>query len=181
MFAYWKWLLAFKPNISDLVAEATTLFALNHTGAWLAAKGEVERNAIILKAQKDVKSIRAQYKARQVEIQEARRENLAREREECERKEKARKEEMRRLTQKIEVRGLWLSPAAVDEGLGKMSTGKRGDERAKVQAVKDQINFRKKVLKQKFESAKLTSFSENGVAFFLEELVTKLKVVVQMK
>ena len=76
---------------------------------------------------------------------------------------------------------MWLSPGAVDKGLGKMSTGKRGDERANVQAVKCQINFRKKVLKQKFESAKLTSFSENGVAFSLEELVTKLKVVVQMK
>ena len=60
MFAYWKWLLAFKPNIS----EATTLFTLNHTGAWLAAKGEAERNAIILMAQRDVKSIRAQYKVR---------------------------------------------------------------------------------------------------------------------
>ena len=76
---------------------------------------------------------------------------------------------------------MWLSPAAVDEGLGKMSTGKRGDERAKVQAVKDQVNFRNKVLKQKFESAKLISFSENGVAFSLEELVSKLKVIVQIK
>ena len=63
MFAYWKWLLAFKPNISDLVAEATTLFALNHTGAWLAAKGEAERNAIILKAQRDVHSSEVQSKA----------------------------------------------------------------------------------------------------------------------
>ena len=88
---------------------------------------------------------------------------------------------MKRLTQKIEVRGLWLSPAAVDEGLERMSTGRRGEERAKLQAVKDQINFRKKVLKKKFDSAKLTSFSENGVAFSLEELVAKLKVIVQMK
>ena len=66
MFAYLKWLLVFKLNISNFMAKATTLFPLNRTGAWLAAKGEA--NAIILKAQRDVKSIQAQYKARQVEI-----------------------------------------------------------------------------------------------------------------
>ena len=55
---------------------------------------------------------------------------------------RARKEEMKRLTLRIEVQALWLWPAAIDEGLEKMSTGRRGDKRAKLATVIDQINFR---------------------------------------
>ena len=76
MFGYWKFLLTYKPNISDLTAEAFTLFALNKTADWIDAKSESERNEIISKSAKDVKTLRQQYKQRHEEIKLARRQNL---------------------------------------------------------------------------------------------------------
>ena len=179
MFAYWKFLLTYFPNISDLTAESFTLFALNKTGAWLDAQTEADRNQIIMNAQKDVKLMRQKYKERREEILEARRENLERERLEKERKEKARVEESEKLCRKVEAHGgLWCSEEAVEEGLKKLTTGKRGDNKLQLEAIKDQINFRKKVLQQSFESPKVTSFSQGGVAFTLSEMIVKMKNIV---
>ena len=179
MFAYWKFLLNHKPNISDLSAEAFTLFALNKTGAWLDAQTEADRNQIVMNAQKDVKLMRQKYKERRIEIQNARRESLEKERLEKERKEKARVEESEKLCRKIEAHGgLWCSEQAVDDCLKKLTTGKRGDNKLQLEAIKDQINFRKKVLQQSFESPKVTSFSQAGVAFTLAQMVVKMKNIV---
>ena len=41
-----------------------------------------------------------------------------------------------------------------------------------------QFNYRKKVLMQTFSSAKLTSFSENGVEHSVAQLAQKLKDIV---
>ena len=39
IFGYWKQLMRYMPNVQALTAEAFTLFAMNKTSAWLAAKG----------------------------------------------------------------------------------------------------------------------------------------------
>ena len=154
---------------------------MNKTAAWLDARDEEECRKIITKAQKDVKHLWQKYKEHQEDVQRSRRENLERERKEKERKEKERAKEMQQLCSKIESHGgLWCSPEAIDESLQKMSMGKRGEVKIQLDAIKDQINFRKKVLQQKFKSAKMASFSQNGVQFSLDEMIVKLKNIVSL-
>ena len=104
---------------------------------------------------------------------------------ENERKEKARKEsnravELQRLYEKLQaLGGLWTSSAAVDEGLEKLTTGKRGEQKLKLDALKTQISFRKKSLGQQIP-AKLGCFSSNGKALSFEELAVKLKEIIAM-
>ena len=182
MFAYWKFLLTYMPNISDMTAEGYTLFAINKTSEWLEAQDEAARNSIITQSIKDVKALRQLYKERQQEIQCARRENLEKEREENARKERARIEEIEKLSEKIHaLGGLWCSAEAVDEGLQRLVTGKRGDSTRQLSAIKDQINFRKKALQQTFDSQKATSFSQNGIAFSLDEMIIKIKQIIALK
>ena len=55
-----------------------------------------------------------------------------------------------------------LSSAFIhDDGLAKLTTGKRGDSKVKPEAVKNQVSFRKKVLHQNFP-ALLGNFSPTG-------------------
>ena len=56
------------PNVRALTAESFTLFALNHTGAWLAAKTAEEQRVIVEKARKAVPALRSKFKERQVNI-----------------------------------------------------------------------------------------------------------------
>ena len=110
-----------------------------------------------------------------------RRENLAAERAEKARKEKAKSAEKERLYDRLQaIGGLWKTPYAVDEGLAKLKTGKRGEQNALLDAVKTQISFRKKNLSQEIP-AKLSSFSHDKKAFSLEEMTQKLKQIVQLK
>jgi hypothetical protein len=161
MFAYWDWLLRYRPNISTLTAEAFTLFALNKTGDWLQALGEEERNKVIRQAQTDTKVLRKKYKERQEEIMRSRRESLEKEREDRTRKQLERAKEISTLCVKLEaLEGLWDSDNAIEEGLQKLHTGKRGDDKVKMDAIKTQMNYRRKVLQQKLEDTKMWNFSE---------------------
>ena len=118
-----------------------------NTCAYLAAKSKEERRAIIAQARRDVLGLRKLYKERQAEIQRVRRENLEAERKEKERKEQARLAELERLVKAVELLGgQWRSVEAVELGLGRLTTGKRGENKPKLDAIKTQINFRKKVL-----------------------------------
>ena len=76
MFGYWKLLMRYMPNASHLTCETFTLYSTNNTAAYLAAKSEEERRAIIAQARRDVLGLRKLYKERQAEIQRVRRENL---------------------------------------------------------------------------------------------------------
>ena len=128
----------------------------------------------------DVKTLRLKYKERQADIQRCRRENLERERKEKERKDRERVEEAQQLCKKLEeIGGLWTTNDAVDAGLAKFSTGKRGEGKHKLDAIKVQINFRKKVLNQKFP-AKMANFSQGGVQFSLLEMIEKLKQIIAL-
>ena len=145
MFGYWRQLMRYMPNVQALTAESFTLFALNRTAAWIATKEEAERHAIVNRARSDVKTLRLKYKERKAEIRRVRRENLENERQEKERKERDRAADIQRLVKRIEeIGGLWGSASAVDEGLKKLETGARNDGKVQIEAIKTQINFRKK-------------------------------------
>ena len=73
--------------------------------------------------------------------------------------------------------GVWCSPEAVDKGLQRPATGKRGEARFQLEAIKDQINFRKKVMQQNFTQRE-GAFSQNGVAFSQVEMTEKLNKII---
>ena len=180
MFGYWKQLLVYMPNVSALTAEAFTLFSLNHTYEWLAAKEATERREIIVRARKDVKSLRLKYKKRQAEILDVRRRNLEAERQLKEKREKDRVAGLQKLQKELEkIGGLWTSEEEVDSGLAKLDTPGRSANKVKLDAVKTQIAHRKKVLEQKFPPS-LGHFSTGGVAFSLDEMIMKLKYIIKL-
>ena len=87
-----------------------------------------------------------------------RRDNLHKERQEKARKEKEKSKELENLYTRIEnVGGLWKTEEAVDKELAKLTTGRWGDQKLKLDALKTQILFRKKNLRQPFP-AKLGAF-----------------------
>jgi hypothetical protein len=180
LFAYWDHLLRFRPNISTLTAEAFTLFAMNKTGQWLQAMDEVERNKVIRQAQKDTKELKNKYKERQEEIRRHRRESLEKERQERERKQRERAVEISALCVKLEaLGGLWDSDGDVGEGLKKLKLGERSDDKRKLDAIKVQLQYRRKVLQQKVTDAKLWCFSEGKLNFTVTQMTEKLKIVIR--
>jgi hypothetical protein len=159
LFGYFDNLLRRKPNLSTLTAEAFTMFAMNKTGDWLKGLGEAERNNIIREAQKDSKELKKKYNERQEDILKTRRANLEKERVEKERKKRARAEEIRTLSVELEALGrLWESDQAVEEGLNRLKTGKRGEVKNQLEAIKVQMSYRRKVLLQKVKDTKLWNF-----------------------
>ena len=171
--------MRYMPNASHLTCETFTLYSTNNTAAYLAAKSEEERRAIIAQARRDVLGLRKLYKERQAEIQRVRRENLEAERKEKERKEQARLAELERLIKAVELLGGQWRSVEVELGLGRLTTGKRGENKPKLDAIKTQINFRKKVLSQNIP-AKYGNFSQGGKQFTLAEMTERLKAIVSI-
>ena len=67
----------------------------------------------------------------------------------------------------------------VEAVLGLLSTGKRGENKLKLDAIKTQINFRKKVLNQNIP-AKYGNFSHAGKHFSLDEMAGRLKAIIAL-
>ena len=175
-----KQLLVYMPNVSAITTEAFTLFAMNHTYDWLKSKSPAEQREIVNKSRKDVKSLHEKYKQRQAEIIEVRRQNLEAERQQKEKREKARMADLKKLQKELEkVGGLWTTDEEVDEGLAKLVTTPRNANKVKLDAIKTQIHHRKKVMDQKFP-ASCGFFSQNNVAFSLEEMIVKLKLIISL-
>ena len=109
-----------------------------------------------------------------------RRDNLHKERQEKARKEKEKSKELENLYTRIEnIGGLWKTEEAVDEELAKLTTGRRGDQKLKLDALKTRISFRKKNLRQPFP-AKLGAFSQAGRAYSVVEMTQKLKDIIKL-
>ena len=109
-----------------------------------------------------------------------RRDNLEKERQDKARKEEERSKELEILYMRTqELGGLWKTPEEADDRLRKLSLGRRGGQKLKLEALKTQINFRKKNLRQPFP-AKLGAFSQGGKAFSVEELTQKLKEIINL-
>ena len=80
----------------------------------------------------------------------------------------------------FEFGGLWKTPEAVDEGLEKLMSGKRGDQWVKLEAVRTQISFHKKNIRRPIP-AKMGSFLQAGKAFSLKELKKRLIDILQLE
>ena len=168
------------PNVSDYTAETFTLYSCNRTGQYIASMSVEERRKFITQARKDVPTLRKNFKERRKEIQCARRENLEREREEKRKKEQQRLAVVERLVKAVEqTGGLWTTAESVDAGLQRMTTGGRGDNKLKLDAIKAQINYRKKVMSQTIPG-KYANFSQAGKRFSLAEMTQRLKEIVSI-
>ena len=108
------------------------------------------------------------------------RDNLQKERQEKARKEREKSKELKSLYTRTEnIYGLWKTEGAVDEELIKLTTGQWGDQKLKLDALKTQISFRKKNLRQPFP-AKLGAFSQAGRAYSVVEMTQKLKDIIKL-
>ena len=72
-----------------------------------------------------------------------------------------------------------MAEEEIDEGLRRLTTGKRGDNKAKLNAIKMQINIRKKVLNQNIP-AKYGAFFQGGKQFTLNEMTEQLKAILSI-
>ena len=75
--------------------------------------------------------------------------------------------------------GLWTTAESVDAGLQRMTTGGRGDNKLKLDAIKSQINYWKKVMSQNIPG-KYANFSQAGKSFSLVEMMQRLKEIVSL-
>ena len=165
------------PNASTLTAETFVMWVFNKTGEWLDAKGEEERAQIILQAKKDAPAIKAKYKERQEAIVAERRANLERAMAEKERQQRSKAAEVTKLCVNLQaLGGLWESDDDVKDGLKRL-----GDARKSVilEAIKVQMQYRRKVLEQKLPDAKMWNFSAAGSSFTPDQMIDRLKYVIR--
>ena len=88
-------------------------------------------------------------------------------------------EELESLYTRIErISGLWKMEEAVNE-VAKITSGRRGDQKLKLYALKTQISYCKKSLHQPFP-AKLGAFSQAGCAFSVAEMTQKPKDIIKL-
>ena len=142
-FAVLDRLMAEKPNASHIALESLILFSHNQTCKWLQLKSHDEREKL-LKAARTLSPLqRSSFLKRREEIRSKRQEAVKKKEQENLQK-KARVIKMKEtLTKKIQHVGLWTSKREVKEGLRQLKSAK-----ARCDALKLQINFRKRVLEQ---------------------------------
>ena len=89
-------------------------------------------------------------------------------------------QELMTLVAKVEqLGGLWISPEAVDSALSELQHSGRGQAKGKqVEALKTQLTYRKKMLRQPVVDPKQWTFSENGRQCSVMDLAQKLKTVI---
>ena len=167
-FAVLDRLLSEKPNATYIALESLLLFSHNKTSTWLHSKSIEEREWLLQAARtitavyrKNFRMWREEIEARRIEAMEKRERELQ--------KKKARElKEKEDLTIKVQQIGLWTSIAEVHENL-LLSTKK-----AKFDALKLQISFRKKVLNQTYHDKTVLQFSCNNQVFSIDQLTQNL-------
>ena len=168
-FAVLDRLMTQKPNATYIALESLLLYSHNKTATWLENK-TIEEKKRLLHAARTLTSVhRANFRKRREDIELKRKEMLLqKERERARKKEKEIKEK-EELTKKISSVGLWSTKDEVLAGLEKIAT-----KTAKKDALKLQINFRKKVLCQTSDDQTVFQFSHNRKVFSDYQLMQNL-------
>ena len=95
-----------------------------------------------------------------------------------EQKEQDRVAEIERLQKDIQhAGGLRTTAEDIDAALARLTTGRRGDNKLKLEAIKLQIRFRQKVICQKIPD-KMGNFSAAGKPFSPEQMIQRVKSIV---
>lgn len=168
-FAQLDRLLREKPNASTLSLEGMIMFSNNKTGDWLRSKPEEERQKLLKTARSKAPEFRQLFQQRRqamleerARVQRAKKQAIAHKRAQ-ERKQKE------RLTEHIIQMGLWQTIEQVEAGLQKCKS-----KTAKINAIKTQIGFRKKILDQTHPNKLVFQSSHQGHKFTLAEMKENL-------
>ena len=158
-FAILDRLISQKPNASY---ESLLLFSQNKTADWLHTKTPEERERLLHAARSLTSFHRANFRKRREEIEMKRREVMKKREQDIIKKREKILKEKESLTIRIQQLGLWTTTDEVKIELDKLSTKK-----AKLEALKLQINFRNKVLNQSHAEKEVFQFSRNCQVFQL--------------
>jgi hypothetical protein len=174
IFGITDYLMRYRPNATTMANEAFIMFSQNKTAEWLENKTSDERECLIKKARKGGSELRAMYQERKKEIETTIQSNLKTKQKQLQNKRLTLLKRKEKLTIDIQIHGLWQSKESVLNHLHTYST-----ESKKIEALKIQLNFRKKVLIQesvckdsyKFSSKQSGKFSSEKLAHHLLELI----------
>ena len=168
------------PNKSEIALEAKLCYAANNVRQYIRNLDPASRRTLILDSRAETPAVRARFKERQSALKQAAADALQQKKVKAQEDEQKRIYELVDLTAKVNgIGGLWKSADQVDAGLAKVKQEARGGAKGKLlDALKVQLAFRKKVLKQPLTDAKLWSYSEKGRNFDIEELSSRLKLVI---
>ena len=167
-------------NMREDSIEAFASCSFNHTAEWIASKSPEEKEKIIREARKDTPAMIAQFRERKKGIEEEQRQRLEGQQEEVRQKEEKAAAELTELAAKVEeLGGVWKSEEEVDTKIESIKSKGRGEAVGKVKdALKAQINFRRRIMKQPVRDAGDWKFSENGRPCLANELQQKLKNII---
>lgn len=168
-FALLDRLLRQKPNSHTVALEGLILFSNNKTAKWLSSKTDEERKKIIAIAIAKGPEIRRQYRERRTIMLQKRAEILRKKQAEVEKRKQQELLEKEQLTQLILQYGLWQTPAEVEEKVLQMKTKK-----GRIQALRCQLDFRRKVLLQSYRDKTVFQLSHKGKVFTPEEMARNL-------
>ncbi|GAQ88023.1 hypothetical protein KFL_003940140 [Klebsormidium nitens] len=174
-----------KPNFLTIALEGVLLFKNNGSAGWLGAMGSERRAALVHAAMKLKPELDALHRQRQATNREQAETKLreAREREAVKRRKEA--EVKAELVVKVTaLGGLWKSEEEVESGLEhvELPAGELGGssdriakrlEAARLEAVKDQLRFRKHVLSETYTGEDI-NFTAAGKELGLEIMKGKL-------
>ena len=163
-------LLRSKPNASMLAIEAQIMLANNRPLDWLSFRTPEEQSAILEVARQLVPEHKRLQKARLSAINEYRLKTVQAKQQAHQQREQRRVAEAETITQQLAriPGGLWTTGDGIAEGLAELPTNK-----AKVDALKCQLKFRKKILVQQAPHT-LFAFSKAGKPFSIAELKANL-------
>ena len=177
IFGQLDYIIRCRPNASILANEAMILYSYNKTSEWLNQLGERDRAAIIKDSMENRKVLYAKFAQRKKELKEAMIKKLEDKAREIKEKEERRLKLKEKMTSDICYYRLWQSDSDIDKFLSEIST-----ETERKKALKVQLNFRKKVLKQASpeKDTYLFSYKVQGKTkqCTSEQLTVKLKQLV---
>lgn len=175
-FAVLDRLMSEKPNATHIALESLLLFSHNQTSKWLDSKPGEEKEKLFKAARTLSPVLKSRFKKRREEINTKRREAVKKKEEDYIRKKEKEIRLKESLTKKIQAFGLWTNASEIEDGLQQLKTVK-----AKCEALKLQLNFRKKVLEQSHSDNTVFFFSHSGKQHSIAQLTTNLLRLLPME
>ena len=168
-FAQLDRLLREKPNATILSLEAMILFCNNKTAEWLNSKTATERGELLRKARSCMSDLKHRYQVRKKQLLEDRVKSLQAKQAALLHLQEKKLREKENLMQAVMVYGLWQTEQQVKDGLTKLKT-----KSSKLEALKFQLDFRRKVLEQSHVDKSIFCLSKNRRKLTVDEVCSNL-------
>ena len=154
---------------------------MNKTSEWYESLDVEQQKQVMENAMKSTPAMLAKSKERERQMLELRAARLQEQREQVRQKEVKEVQKRMGWVAKVEaLGGLWKSEEEMEAGLKMVveNAGGRGCKGKLLEALKDQMNFRKNILQQTGIDAKDWSFSEEKKALDVDQLKAKLAKII---